>query len=121
MRAEWDDLFVDGVGNYLKGFALQNAQLEHGRAKELQAFVADNKANVGRFMGQMAREMPQVHNHFGKVFGKKDASPGYTEQAVAGEAVTDHEQEWLDSMIEADGEVDELERRLIARIIDEGE
>ena len=119
--AEWDDLFLDGVSNYLKGFALQNAQLEHGRAKELQAFVADNKANVGRVMGQMAREMPQVHNHFGKVFGKKDASPGFTEQAVAGEAVTDHEQEWLDSMIEADGEVDELERRLIARIIDEGE
>ena len=119
--AEWDDLFLDGVSNYLKGFALQNAQLEHGRAKELQAFVADNKANVGRVMGQMAREMPQVHNHFGKVFGKKDASPGYAEQAAAGEAITDHEQEWLDSMIEADGEVDELERRLIARIIDEGE
>lgn len=123
---EWDDLFLDGVSNYLKGFALQNAQLEHGRAKELQEFVADNQANIGRFMGQMAREMPQVHNHFGKVFGKKDpnsvdSGPSYTEQAISGEEVTDHEQEWLDSMIESDGEIDELERRLIARIIDEGE
>lgn len=118
---EWDDLFLDGVSNYLKGFALQNAQLEHGRKLELQAFVADNEANVGRFIGQMAKEAPNVRNHFGKVFGKKDDAPSFTEQAVAGEEVTDFEQEWLDKMIESDGEIDDLERRLIARIIEEGE
>lgn len=119
---EWDELFLDGVSNYLKGFALQNAQIDHARAKELQAFVADNKANVGRFMSQVAREMPQVHNHFGKVFGKKDAGgPTFAEQEAAGEEVTDYEQEWLDRMMENDGETDELERRLIARIIDDGE
>lgn len=118
---EWDELFLDGVSNYLKGFALQNAQLDHDRAKELQAFIADSRPNVGRFMGQMARELPQARNHFGKVFGKRDTAPSYTEQAIAGEAVTDHEQEWLDAMIGADGEVDELERRLLARIIEEGE
>ena len=118
---EWDELFLDGVSNYLKGFTLQNAQVEHGRKLELQAFVEDNKASVGRFMGKMAREMPQVHNHFGKVFGKKQSGPDYAEHAAAGEQVTDHEQEWLDAMIESDGEIDELERRLIARIIEEGE
>ncbi|MFU7527043.1 hypothetical protein [Qipengyuania sp. ASV99] len=120
--AEWGDLFVDGVANFLKGFALQNAQLEHGRARELQAFIADNRANVGRFFGQMAREVPHVRNHLGKVFGKKQASgSGYEALAAAGEAVTDYESEWLDAMINADGEVDDLERRLLARIIDEGE
>ncbi len=118
---EWDDLFLDGVSNFLKGFALQNAQIEHDRAKELQAFVADNKANVGRFFGQMAKEAPHVRNHFGKVFGKKESGPGFEEQAKAGEVVTDFEQEWLDRMIEADGEVDDLERRLLARIIEDGE
>jgi hypothetical protein len=118
---EWDELFLDGVSNYLKGFALQNAQLEHGRAKELQAFVADNKANVGRFMGQVVKQAPYVANHFGKVFGKKPASkPSFEEQAEAGEAITDYEQEWLDSMIENDGEIDDLERRLLARIIEDG-
>jgi uncharacterized protein (UPF0297 family) len=118
---EWDELFLDGVSNYLKGFALQNAQLEHGRAKELQAFVADNKANVGRFMGQVVKQAPHVANHFGKVFGKKPASkPSFEEQAGAGEAITDYEQEWLDSMIENDGEIDDLERRLLARIIEDG-
>ncbi|WP_299195878.1 hypothetical protein [uncultured Erythrobacter sp.] len=118
---EWDDLFLDGVSNYLKGFALQNAQLEHGRAKELQSFIADNKANVGRFFGQMAKEAPNVANHFGKVFGKRKTGPSFAEQEASGEAVTDFEQEWLDKMIEADGEVDDLERRLIAQIIEEGE
>ena len=118
---EWDELFLDGVTNYLKGFALQNAQLDHGRAHELHEFVSDNEANVGRFFGKMAREVPQVHNHFGKVFGKRDTSPTIAEQAEAGAAVTDYESEWLDRMIEADGEVDELERRLLARIVETGE
>ncbi|MEM1051034.1 MAG: hypothetical protein AAGI28_02965 [Pseudomonadota bacterium] len=118
---EWDDVFLDGVSNYLKGFALQNAQLDHARAKELESFIADNKANVGRFMSQMAKEIPQVHNHFGKVFGKKqDRGPSFEEQAAAGEAVTDYEQKWLDAMIKTDGEIDDLERRLITRIIDDG-
>lgn len=120
--AEWDDVFLDGVSNYLKGFALQSAQIDHARAKELEAFVTDNKANIGRFIGRVVREVPQSRNHFGKVFGKKqDSGPSFEEQAEAGEAITDYEQEWLDTMIESDGEVDELERRLIARIIDEGE
>lgn len=119
--AEWDDLFLDGVANYLKGFAHQNAQLDHARASELEAFMNDNKASVGRFMGQMVKQAPQVGNHFGKVFGKKDAKASFEQQAAAGEAVTDREQEWLDRMIDSDGEVDELERRLIARIIEEGE
>lgn len=114
--AEWDDLFIDGVANYLKGFTLQNAQVSHERKRELEAFIADNQANVGRFMGRVVREAPQVANHFGKVFGKKQPGTDYTALAAAGEAVTDYESEWLEKMIDADGEVDELESRLIARL-----
>lgn len=118
---EWEDLFLDAVSNYVRGFALKNAQLDHGRAKELEAFIADNKANAGRFFGRMVKEVPHVANHFGKVFGKKQPqAPSFEEQAAAGEAITDYEQQWLDSMVESDGEVDDLERRLIARIMDEG-
>lgn len=115
--AEWDDLFIDGVTNYLKGFTLQNAQVSHERKLELEAFIADNKANVGRFMGRVAKEAPQVANHFGKVFGKRqDSGPDYAALAAAGEVVTDFESEWLEKMIDSDGEVDELESRLIARL-----
>jgi hypothetical protein len=114
---EWDDLFIDGIANYLKGFTLQNAQVSHDRKLELEAFVADNKTSVGRFMGRVVREVPQVGNHFGKVFGKKAATgPDYAALAAQGEAITDHESEWLEAMIAADGEVDELESRLIARL-----
>ena len=114
--AAWDALFVDGVANYLKGFALQNAQLDHARARELEAFIADNRASVGRFFGQMAKEMPQVRNHFGKVFGKNTAGTSYVEAQAAGNLVTDDENAWLEAMIDADGEVDDLERALLARI-----
>lgn len=115
--AEWDDLFIDGVANFLKGFALPNAQVSHERKLELEAFIADNQANVGRFMGRVAREMPHVLNHFGKAFGKKAPSgPDYEAIAAEGEKVTTYESEWLDKMVAADGEVDELESRLIARI-----
>ena len=115
--AEWDDLFIDGVANYLKGFTLQNAQVSHERKLELEAFIADNSANVGRFMGRVVREAPNVANHFGKVFGKKTKTgPDYEALAAAGEAITDFESEWLDKMIDADGEVDDLESRLIARL-----
>ena len=120
---EWSQLFVDGVANYLRGFGLTNAQLSHGRVKELEAFIADNRVNVGRFMGAMAREIPQVRNHFGKAFGRKSgsaASPDYTTLAEAGDIVTGDEEAWLDSMIQADGEIDALERQLLDRIAQDG-
>ena len=119
--AEWDDLFIDGVANFMKGFILPNAQLARERTLELEAFVADNQANVGRFMGRVIRELPNVGNHFGKVFGKKKpAGTDYATLAAEGEKVTAYEKEWLDAMIAADGEVDALETRLIARLADEG-
>ncbi len=113
---QWRELFVDGIGNYLRGFHLQNAQLSHDRIKELEAFIADNKVRVGRFMGAMAREIPEVRNHFGKVFGKKSDGPDYAALEAAGDDVTENEQNWLEQMIAADGEIDDLERALIERL-----
>lgn len=117
---EWTDLFVDGVANYLKGFTLKNAQLSHERAAELEIFVADNNANLGRFFGKMAAELPQVRNHVGKVFGKKRTGQSFTEIEAAGNEVTNDEVKWLDSMVEADGTIDPLERALLDRIAQEG-
>lgn len=118
--AEWDDLFIDGVANYLQGFALPKAQISHERALELKAFMADTKPNMRHFIGQMARQVPGAPNHFGQVFGKRDGGPDYTALAQEGAQVTDHEQEWLNQMIEAGGEVDDLERALLARLAAEG-
>jgi hypothetical protein len=53
----------------------------------------------------------------GKVFGKKrDTGPNYETIAAEGEKVTDFENEWLKKMIDADGEADELESLLVARL-----
>lgn len=118
---QWDDLFVDGVANYLKGFQLSSAQLSHERVRELESFVADSGPRMGRFFGAMAREFPQARNHFGKVFGRNTRGQNYAEAAAAGNLVDDVEQEWLEKMIDADGEVDDLERALLARIIEAGD
>jgi hypothetical protein len=121
---EWDDLFIDGVANFIKGFVMPNAQLAHDRRLELEAFMAsDNQPSVSRFMGRVIREAPNVANHFGKVFGKKAAEPArrsFEALAAEGEKVTEYESDWLDSMVQADGEIDELETRLIARIAEAG-
>lgn len=119
--AEWDDLFIDGVANFMKGFVLPSAQLSRERKLELEAFMAsENQANIGRFMGRVIREVPQVANHLGKVFGKKKpAGTNYEALAAEGEKVTAFESEWLDAMVQADGEVDDLESRLIARLAEE--
>lgn len=120
--AEWDDLFLDGVANFLQGFVLPNAQLSHARKRELEAFIAsDNKPSVGRFMSRVMREVPNVANHFGRVFGKKmPAGTDFDALAAEGEKVTDYESEWLEKMVDADGEVDGLESRLIARLTEGG-
>jgi hypothetical protein len=117
---EWDDVFLDGVANFMKGFVLPNAQLSHERKRELEAFVADSETNVGRFVGRVISEVPNIGNHFGKVFGKKKpAGTDFEALAAEGEKVTAYESEWLDSMINADGQVDELESRLIARLAEQ--
>ncbi|ABC64639.1 hypothetical protein [Erythrobacter litoralis] len=113
---DWPVLFVDGVANYLRGFQAANAQLSHGRVKELESFIADNSVNVGRFFGRMAKEAPKMANHFGKVFGQKGGGTDYTVRAIEGEDVTANEARWLNGMIEADGQLDPLEKALIERI-----
>ena len=110
---EWKQLFVDGVGNYLKGFTLAAAQLSHSRARELESFMADNSASVGRFMGAMARSVPGAMNHFGKVFGRKGTGRDFGGLAAEGALVTESEMQWLDAMIEANGEIDELDQAVL--------
>ncbi len=117
---EWADLFVDGLANYLKGFHFAHAQISHSRAKELHAFIADNEVNVGRFMANMAKAAPDVANNFGIVFGKKEKGAGIAERAAEGNVVTDGENAWLQGMVDADGELDPIEKRLIARLAEEG-
>jgi hypothetical protein len=114
---EFQRIFVQGVGNYLLGFASHAAHIDRARMLELEAFVADNKASVGRFMGQMARSAP---NAFGVVFGKKgDPLPSREELAAQAAEFTATEEDWLDGMIAANGQVDSYDQALLEFIAEE--
>ena len=112
----WEQLFVQGVGNYLQGYIALSAQLSRERAAELEAFMGDNASHVGRFIGRMARGVP---NGFGVVFGKKGAHPSRAAEVAAAEAVTPSEKQWLDAEIAADGQVDALEKALLQFLTEE--
>ena len=113
---EWKRLFVQGVGNYLMAYVSPDAQLSRERAAELEAFVADTSSNIGRFLGLMARGAP---GGFGLVFGRKPSALSREEQVAEAHDVTGEENAWLDAHIQADGQVDEYERALLAFIAEE--
>lgn len=114
---EFQRLFVQGVGNYLLGYASQSAQLDRARMLELEAFVSDNSVSVGRFMGQMARSAP---NAFGIVFGKKSALlPSREDQVAQAAQFTAVEEGWLDQQIQSNGQVDAYDQALLEFLAEE--
>lgn len=114
---EWGLLFTDCVASYVQGFFHANAQIDHDRMVELETFMNNTTSSVGRFLGHMAKEIPQARNHLGMVFGRKERPGGAFEKRMAqGENLTQSESQWLDAMVQADGEVDELERSLLERL-----
>lgn len=128
---EWGDLFVDGVANFLRGFALDNAQLSDERKLELEAFLADTKSNVGGFLRRAVSQKPEVAEGLdsiggvvstlltGKSRGGPVAEHGgkrIVAQAAQGAEFTESEEAWLSTAIEADGQIDELEKRAIRRL-----
>lgn len=107
----WKRLFVQGVGNYLQGWASPNAQITRDRAAELDRFIADTDSGVGRFMSRMMKAVP---NSAGVVFGRKQADTPDLDARIAAEAdITAGEQSWLDARVEANGEIDEYDRALL--------
>ncbi|WAT17141.1 hypothetical protein OZN62_09360 [Aurantiacibacter sp. MUD11] len=113
---EFKKLFVQGVGNYLMGFASGKAQISRERMLELEAFIADNSVSVGRFMREMAVAAP---NAFGVVFGKKSAEASREEQVAAEEEVTGSEKDWLDGQISLNGKVDPYDQALLEFLAEE--
>lgn len=113
---EFARLFVQGVGNYLMGFASGSAQISRERASELEGFIADNRPQVGRFMGRMANSAP---NAFGKVFGRKAAHPAREERVAQAAEVTGDEQAWLNAQIAANGKVDDYDQALLDFLAEE--
>lgn len=113
---EFKRLFVQGVGNYLMGFASESAHLSRERMLELEAFVAHTNVNIGGFIGEMARSAP---NAFGIIFGKKPSAPSREELVAAEHEVTSDEVSWLDGQMDQNGKVDDYDQALLEFIAEE--
>ncbi len=121
--SEWGDLFVDGVANYLRGFALGNAQLSHSRKLELVKFVEDTRPNHGRFLSQMANSTKSFGRNMRWAMEELQSESGirtdFGAEAAAGDLVTQNEKDWLDAQVQSDGQVDALEQRLLRRLAEQ--
>ena len=109
--AEWQQMFVQGVANYLQGVASRTAQISRERATELEAFVADDNSSVSGFLGRMAKSAPSA---FSVAFGRNQPERDRLAELRAAGEVTADERAWLDAHVGADGEVDAYEQALIA-------
>ncbi|GAA4763271.1 hypothetical protein [Novosphingobium ginsenosidimutans] len=112
--AEWQQLFVQGVANYLLGFAGPEP-LDSVRAAELEAFMNAEGAGIGGFLTRMMAS--DVEDAFGSLLGGADAEHfDWEAEAEAGAELTTAETGWLRDRLDADEELDDYEKALIAFI-----
>jgi hypothetical protein len=113
---EWKRLFVQGVGNYLVGFADHTA-VSRERAAELEAFMNDHRPSLGRFAARMAKSTVSGNffDSIGYALGMKDGDegPSIDERVEADRAVTTNEQMWLEGKIDGNDQVDEYDQAVL--------
>lgn len=109
---EWQQLFVQGVGNYLQGLGGAEAPSRE-REAELDRFMAAPEGGTGSFMGKMARGLFQSGNFETALTRPVSHGRDWDEEARRAAAVTSDEADWLKARIEADGARDPLEQALV--------
>ena len=115
---EWEKLFVQGVANYLFGFG-GNEPLSDDRAAELEHFMKQECAGIGGFLGRMFTSKPQVDGAFGSLLDIGQHAPDIAGAAEEAADLTPAESSWLTDMLEADEELDPMEKALLAWVADE--
>ena len=115
---EWETLFVQGVANYLLGFG-GDEPLNATRAGELEAFMSKEGDGVGGFLGRVLTSKPDFGGAFASLLGDSGPDTGieaYDDKAEAAAVLEPGESDWLNDMLEADEELDDFEKSLIAFI-----
>lgn len=113
---EWQTLFVQGVGNYLQGFGGAEP-LSQERASELEAFMNTTAVSIGGFMARMARADPFAA--IGEWTGQAPEPRDHAGEARDASLITPGEDMWLQSQIDADDRLDDLEKALLAFLDEE--
>lgn len=116
--ADWERLFVQGVANFLLGFG-GSEPLSNERAAELEAFMSRECSGVGGFLGRMFTSRPDVDGAFGSLLDLSPHTPDVEEEAAEASELTEAESHWLTDMLEADEELDPMEKALLAFIAEE--
>ena len=113
--AGWQQLFVQGVGNFLQGYSLAKP-LDRAREAELDAFMNRREPGLFGFLGAMAGGIRQAPAALGEMEQMGWHEHLFTDEAraaaVAAE-VTPEEGDWLKRAIDADGVTDAYEQALL--------
>lgn len=111
--AEWQRLFVQGVGNYLQGW--QGAKgLTRERAAELEAFMNQPSGGLSGFLRRMGGVGAGDMRAAARDLLTSPSARDFAREAGADAAVTASEQQWLVGQIGSDGQIDPLEQALLA-------
>ncbi len=118
---EWQTLFVQGVANFLLGFG-GHEPLTSERAGELERFMATEGAGIGGFLGRMFSSKPDLEGAFGSLLGDNAPDAGveaWDDEAEAAAVLEPAEADWLRDKLDADEDLDDYEKGLIAFIDEE--
>ncbi|GAB5351965.1 hypothetical protein [Qipengyuania sp. 483] len=110
---EWKQIFVQGVANYIEGFATETAQIDREKAIELERFMNDTSSSVGGFLMRMLGTLPDKAGFQRASQGGLGVFADREAEAARGKVITEAEQVWLDRKIDQDGKVDEYEQALL--------
>lgn len=115
---DWPNLFVQGVANYLTG-SRRFEQFSAERALQLESFMNDATPRVGSFFGRMARS--DSGEGFARVFGfgRKGVTVDRAAQEAADQRITESEDAWLQQQVDANHQLDALERQLLRFLAEE--
>ncbi len=117
---EWEKLFVQGVANYLLGFA-GHEPLSRDKALELEKFMNAPGAGMGSFLRRMMGVDldSEIERGFGSLLNIASHAPDIDEEANEAAHLEPAEELWLRDHIDADEELDPLEKALLAFIAEE--
>ena len=118
---EWERLFVQGVANYLLGFG-GHEPLSRERAAELEQFMNAPGAGIGSFLRRMLGSDVDAevgHGGFGSLLSLTPHAADLSDDAEEAAHLDPADELWLRDHIDADEELDPLEKALLAFIAEE--
>ena len=113
---EWQQLFVQGVGNYLQGFGGAEP-LSRDREAALEQFMATPDKGLGGFLAQMGRS--DVRGGICDLMRMRQPERDLDTEIFEARQITSGESGWLRQEIDRDGGTDAYEQALLAFIAEE--